>query len=114
MRVKLYLVRCLLVMALSCSDPGIETPLDPDVPPITEGTWFRPAPPATWQWQLQGALNTAYDVDVYDVDLLDTGASTIASIQARVLCYFSAGSFEDFRPLDVPDSARGKRLDGFP
>jgi len=78
--------------------------LDPNVPPVTDGTWYRPDVTATWQWQLQpgtsGEINTSYAVDVYDIDLFDNTAATIAAIQAtgaKVICYFSAGSYEDFR-----------------
>jgi hypothetical protein len=107
-------VRGLFVIVIGCSGSNdVQTPLDPNVAPVDDGTWFRPTPPTTWQWQLQGTLNTSYDVDVYDVDLLNTDPAIITSLP-RALCYFSAGSFEDFRPIDVPEAARGKRLDGFP
>lgn len=116
-------------LAVGCHPPaGVSrvgsgaTGLERDTPPITEGDWYRPDVDATWQWQLQpdadGKLNTDYDVDVYDLDLLETGTDTIDSLRtqgARVLCYFSAGSFEDFRP----DAARflsaelGNALEGF-
>ena len=69
--------------------------------PITEGTWYRPGVTNTWQWQLQGTVNTAYAVDVYDIDLFLASTTLITELQAagkRVICYFSAGSFEDFRP----------------
>jgi hypothetical protein len=92
-----------------------------DDPPVTEGDWYRPPVQTTWQWQLQpgdGGINVGYDVDVYDVDLFDTPASLIQELQddgRRVICYFSAGSFEDFRgdadafsPEDLGDT-----LDGF-
>ena len=49
----------------------------------------------------RAGINTEYAVDLYDLDLFDTPATLIASLQAagkRVICYFSAGSFEDFRP----------------
>ena len=39
--------------------------------------WWRPGAEATWQWQLQGAVNTGYDVDVYDVDLLETSPAVL-------------------------------------
>ncbi|MEZ4268230.1 MAG: endo alpha-1,4 polygalactosaminidase [Myxococcota bacterium] len=87
----------------------------PDATPLT-GTWPSFGVATTWQWQLQGTLNTSYDVDVYDVDLFDTPATTVAAIQGagrRVLCYFSAGSSEDWRP-DFPDFVAadiGKPLD---
>lgn len=87
-------------------------------PPVTDGNWYRPPITATWQWQLQGNLNTSYDVDIYDIDLFDTDAADIAALQAdgrRVLCYFSAGSYEDWRPdagsFDASDL--GNTLSGF-
>ena len=78
--------------------------LDPDAPPITEGDWYRPMVETTWQWQLQpnadGGINTTYDVEVYDIDLFDASDSVIAELHGsgrKVICYFSAGSYEDFR-----------------
>jgi hypothetical protein len=77
----------------------------PTDPPVVEGEWYRPTVGVTWQWQLQGALNTGYDVEIYDVDLFDTSAPDIADLQAqgrKVICYFSAGSYENWRP-DIAD-----------
>lgn len=64
--------------------------------------WWTPSPNEniTWQWQLNGALDTSVDVDMYDVDLFETSAETIASLKASgkiVICYFSAGSYEKDR-----------------
>lgn len=101
--------RCAAIVlagAVGCGAPG----LDPDVPPVTEGAWYRPGVAITWQWQLAGAPNTSYEVDVYDLDLFDTDAEVIADLHARgrrVLCYFSAGSSEDWRP----DAHRFTRAD---
>jgi hypothetical protein len=95
---------------------GGGTPLDPDVPPITDGDWYRPNAATTWQWQLSGTINTSYDVAVYDIDLFDAEAPFVAQLQAdgrHVFCYFSGGSFEDWRP-DVGDfdsAALGNPLD---
>lgn len=39
--------------------------------------------------------------DIFDVDLFETASSTIQNLQARgakVICYFSAGTSEDWRP----------------
>ena len=110
-----------LAMALvGCGDDssGPEGTLDPNIPPITDGNWYRPGVATTWQWQLLGTVNTAYSVDVYDIDLFDVSASTIASLQAtgkRVICYFSAGSFEDFRSdaNRFPQEVLGNTLEGF-
>ncbi|MFH1531831.1 MAG: endo alpha-1,4 polygalactosaminidase [Pseudomonadota bacterium] len=83
------------------------------------GPWWRPAPGTSWQWQLSGDLDLSYDVDMYDIDLFDTPAATIAGLQAEgriVICYFSAGSWEDWRPdaADFPAAVRGDTLDGWP
>jgi hypothetical protein len=100
--------------------PGADAaPLDPNEPPITEGDWYRPAVTDTWQWQIQGAINPAYDVAIYDVDLFDAPQAAIDQLHAdgrKVLCYFSAGSYEDFRDdADQFDPADlGDTLDGFP
>ncbi len=65
--------------------------------------WWKPSPSEdlTWQWQINGRLNTHYDVDMYDVDLFDTSKQTIQSLKnagKTVVCYFSAGTYEGWRP----------------
>lgn len=67
----------------------------------------------TWHWQLQGELDTSHDVDLYGVDLFDTRESTIDELHddgRLVMCYFSAGTAEDWRPdveqLDEDDIGR--------
>lgn len=62
---------------------------------------WRPDVTTTWQWQLTGKLNLTYNVGVYDLDLFDTPQATIDSLHAqgrKVICYFSAGSAENWRP----------------
>lgn len=81
-------------------DDGKEMPLDPDVEPVTNGAWYRPVATTTWQWQLMGEVNTVYDVGVYDIDLFDSPRELIERLHAegrKVICYFSAGSSEDWR-----------------
>jgi hypothetical protein len=90
-----------LAFCACSSDGDNESPLDPNVDPVTEGNWYRPDVSATWQWQLLETVNTGYDVDVYDIDLFDADASLVAGLQTegkKVICYFSAGSSEDWRP----------------
>lgn len=63
-------------------------------------TLWQPRPTDTWQWQLSGKINTSYDVAVYDVDLFDTPTATLDRLHAagrRIICYFSAGSSENWR-----------------
>lgn len=80
---------------------------------------WTPRPDQTWQLQLQGTVETRYDADVYDIDLVDTPQATIDALHAHgrfVVCYFSAGSSEDFR-RDVglfDPSDMGRPLDGWP
>lgn len=76
------------------------------------------APDATWQWQLQGDINTSYDVDVYDIDLFDAPQTVIDALHAdgrTVICYYSAGSFEEWRgdAERYPAEALGESLDGW-
>lgn len=58
-------------------------------------------------------------MQLYDIDLFDTPVGVIEALQARgtrVICYFSAGSFEDWRPdaAEFADADLGKALDGWP
>lgn len=73
---------------------------EPTVEPPTTGIW-SPSPGTSWQWQLTGAVDTSFNVQMYDIDLFDTPPSVIESLhnQGRVvICYFSAGSWENWRP----------------
>lgn len=55
----------------------------------------------TWQIQYSGEMDFSLDVELFNLDLFDTDAETIKSLKERgifVMCYFSAGSHEDWRP----------------
>lgn len=112
------LVVAALLAGACAAERGPAQHFNVDDPPITEGAWYRPGKEARWQWQLSGApINTTYDVEVVDVDLFERQAD-VPALQAagfRVICYFSAGSSEDWRPdFDRFDDADlGKRLDGW-
>jgi len=82
------------------------------------GAW-PPTPGTSWQIQLRGTIDTSFDVDVYDIDLFDTPQATIDALHAdgrHVVCYFSAGSFEDWRAdaHAYPAAAIGAPLDDWP
>lgn len=125
LRMTVLLVQFLaLVLVSGCSggtspNDNDSTGLNPDVAPVVSGSWFKPVVLSAWQWQLNGVVNTSYDVDIYDIDLFDSPASLIQQIQStgkKVFCYFSAGSYEDYRsdkdrflPTDL-----GNELDGWP
>jgi hypothetical protein len=56
---------------------------------------------------------------MYDIDLFDAPQSVIDALHGDgriVICYFSAGSYEDWRPdaAGFPQSVRGEPLDGWP
>lgn len=87
-------------------------------PTGTPAGWWRPDRALSWQWQLSGAVNTSYAVQAYDIDLFDTPVATITALHGagrRVICYFSAGSSENWRSDDSQFAAsdRGKALEGW-
>ncbi len=81
------------------------------------GRW-QPTPGLKWQIQYTGTLDTSLNVDVYNIDLFDTSAAVISALQSKgkhVICYFSAGSYENWRPdtSAFPASVLGQNLDGW-
>lgn len=102
--------------------PAPEEPTPPSKPAPTpdpvvpgDGIW-QPRPGTSWQWQLSGKLDTSVKADVYDVDLENTSASTIAQLHAqgrRVICYISAGTYEPGRgdASKFPESVKGKKME---
>ena len=81
--------------------------------------WYQPKVDTHWQIQLQGNANTGYPVELYVLDLFDTPQNVIRDLQAsnrRVICYFSAGSYEEWREDQgrfLP-SDKGRNLDDWP
>ena len=81
--------------------------------------WYQPPLNVQWHIQLQGEINSGYDVDLYVVDLFDTAQSVIQDLQAagrKVICYFSAGTYENWRPdrhRFLPTD-KGRSLDNWP
>jgi hypothetical protein len=58
-------------------------------------------------------------VDVFNLDLFDTDPAIISGLHARgiyVMCYFSAGSYEDWRPdaSNFPLEILGNDMEGWP
>lgn len=91
---------------------------DATVEPMGVGTWYKPDIHTSWQWQLAGNVKTSYNVEMYDIDLFDSSVSLIQSLKndgKKVICYFSAGSYENWRSDkdDFPQSALGNTLDGW-
>lgn len=67
----------------------------------------------TWDIQFSGTPDLNPDSHAYDVDLFDTAQSMIAAYKANghyIICYMSAGSYENWRPdaKKFPRSVKGK------
>lgn len=73
------------------------------LPAVNHGqeNWWQPDVVLTWQWQLTTPVDLTIDAQVYDIDLFENDASVVTALHARgrkVICYISAGSWEDYRP----------------
>jgi len=134
MRIKSYLpwlLAAAVAVLLGCSQsepatavpsvtntPATNTPAttDPPAGPTASGLWI-PAPKTTWQWQLNGLpLDQSFDVEMYDIDLFDNDAATVAALHAagrKVVCYMNAGGWEEWRPDadEFDESIIGANLD---
>ena len=117
---------CVLILAsvfTACDPASLQSDEDELVylPTVVAGKTavWQPEPGTSWQWQLSGEIDTSFDVAMYDIDLFDTPQSVIDGLHQEnriVVCYFSAGSYEAWRPdaADFPASVLGKPLDGWP
>lgn len=104
---------CILLLLLGCAQPkksgdsatcpgSLSTPsnlsLTPSVgtPRILHANGIN----TTWNWQVDGVLDSSYNVNVYDVDLFETTSVQISALKAsgkKVICQFSAGSSESWQ-----------------
>ena len=84
---------------------------------------FRPTAGDAWNIQLKSAPTPKQANDaayhVWDMDAVDTPKSTIKAFKdkgKKVICYFSAGSWEKWRDdrNQLPAAAIGKVMDGWP
>jgi hypothetical protein len=85
---------CVCVLA-SCG--GVQE----DPPPSAVGPRWVPEVGTTWQYQLQGEVDTSVDAQIYDVDLFDVDATLVEELHRdgrNVICYVNAGAFENWRP----------------
>ncbi len=116
--------RILTLLLFAASLTACSSPLSTPAPvPVSEtespSEHWTPPIVASWQIQYTGAIDTSLPVDIYNLDLFDTPPETIADLHARgvkVMCYFSAGSYEDWRPDadKFPASVLGNGLEGWP
>ncbi len=100
--------------------PGPDPIPDPDpTPDPTPGPWWKPVIGTKWTIQYSGTLVQKPEYMIYNIDLYDTPKATIDLLHSqgkKVICYFSGGSYEDWRPDagDFPAAVLGNDLDGWP
>jgi hypothetical protein len=93
-------------------------------PPSETTPLWRPKVGDTWQIILShppiisNEGNTTPDVDIFDIDLFDTPVETMDRLHdlgKKVICYFSAGSYEDWRSdaSEFKKDDLGADLDGW-
>ena len=112
----------LLLLLLAACTPSVQSDDLENVylPTVANaGDIWQPTVGTSWQYQLSGTVDTSIDAEVYVVDMVDTPQSTIDELHANgrfVICYFSAGSWENYRDDadDFPPSVLGNVLDGWP
>ncbi|BCD63066.1 endo alpha-1,4 polygalactosaminidase [Nitratiruptor sp. YY08-26] len=76
-------------------------------------------PSMSFYWQLDGNVTNFNNAQIYDIDLFDSSPTLIKKLHEHnktVICYFSAGTYENWRP-DIslfPQTAIGEPLDDWP
>lgn len=83
---------------------------------FTNGVLF---PGVSWYLQFTGVIDYGRDEKVYFLDLFETPSEKISELKAEgkvVICYFSAGTVEDYRPDagDFPVEVVGNVLGDWP
>lgn len=109
------LILLLSAVVAGCGGEGAVSPSTMAAAATTGGlptAVWSPPPGTTWQWQLTGEVDTSVEAEMYDVDLFEVPATTVEQLhhQGRVVvCYLSAGAWEEFRPDadDFPASVLG-------
>lgn len=84
--------------------------------PVHSDAW-QPPPGTSWQVQYSDRIDVTLDVEMFDLDLFDTTDADWEAVSGSTrICYFSAGSYEDWRPDAhlFPEAALGEPLDGWP
>ena len=119
-RIQFFLLGLILLAACASPFPAADSP-SPTKPvtSVPHAPYWTPSPGSSWQIQFSGNLDTSLNVDIFFLDLFDTPESVIADLRARgvkVVCYFSAGTHEDWRPDadQFPESILGKNLPDWP
>ena len=104
---------------LPALEPG-ENQFNNETPSASSNPGKVKSPPmqASWQIQYTGEMDYSLAVDVYNIDLFDTNAKNIQTMRDAgiyVMCYFSAGSYEDWREdaEQFPPETLGNDMEGW-
>ena len=87
--------------------------------PVPCSSCWHPPLRTSWNWVLSKVPKAPYrNVAMYDVDAFDTGAADVSAMHAagiKVVCYISAGTWENWRPdaAQFPAAVLGKK-NGWP
>lgn len=99
--------------------PPKSPPASPPVTPPQTSSYWKPTGVVNWNvvYTTTPRINTS--LSVYNIDMESTPQSFIDNVHktgAKVICYFSAGSFENWRTdaSKFPANVKGKPLDGWP
>ena len=92
-------------------------PMSESYSPSPTPDWWHPTVGLIWQWQLGSALNFDLQVDVWDIDLgvHKSVVDKLHSLDAKVICYISVGSHENWRTDagQFPEEVLGKKYEGW-
>jgi len=111
-----------LMLSSSVSEVPLVAPLSGgshDLTPTAMETRHRVLPlKVSLQIQYTGAIDVDVNVEMFNLDLFDTPPDIIETLHQRgifVVCYFSAGSYEDWRPdaSRFPSEILGKEMMGW-
>lgn len=106
------LLLAVMVALAACSSSPEESEAKP--------TRWQPKPTtASWQFQLQGKIDTSIEAPVYEIDGFDVSKATVSKLQKlgrKVICYIDVGSWENYRPdaKRFPKAVIGNKYDGYP
>lgn len=98
-------------------DGGASNDASADSADAAAGARWMPTPGTSWQWQLDGTIDTSFDVDAYDIDLFDTPDDVMDELHGagrRVICYFDT-AYEPGRPDSAQlESYTHNEVEGWP
>lgn len=115
-----YAITLVTLLLVACSSAPESTGTEPILAEASGiDDWWQPKADQNlrWYWQLQDALNTSLEVDVYDIDI-ETPQPVIDKLKSRgikLICYFSVGTVEHFRSDadQFPTEAIGDSYPGY-